>query len=77
MENIAFDYGVAKSTICESIKWAEGILIKSEAFSLPKKTELVNDVDIEAVLVDATECEIERPKKNSRNTIQGKRKNTL
>ena len=21
MENIAFDYGVAKSTICESIKW--------------------------------------------------------
>lgn len=77
MENIAFDYGVAKSTICESIKWAEGILIKSEAFSLPKKRELVNDVDIEAVLVDATECEIERPKKNSRNTIQEKRKNIL
>ena len=77
MENIAFDYGVAKSTICESIKWSEGILIKSEAFSLPKKRELANDVDIEAVLVDATECEIERPKKNSRNTIRGKRKNTL
>ena len=75
MENIA--YGVAKSTICESIKWAEGILIKSEAFSLPKKRGLVNDVDIEAVLVDATECEIERPKKNSRNTIQEKRKNIL
>jgi len=49
----------------------------AKAFSLPKKRELVNDVDIEAVLVDATECEIERPKKNSRNTIQGKRKNTL
>ena len=77
MENIAFDYGVAKSTICESIKWAEGILIKSEAFSLPKKRELANDVDIEAVLVDATECEIERPKKNSGNIIQGKRKNIL
>jgi len=44
---------------------------------LPKKRELANDVDIEAVLVDATECEIERPKKNSRNTIRGKRKNTL
>ena len=77
MENIAFDYGVAKSTICESIKWAEGILIKSEAFSLPKKRGLVNDVDIEAVLVDTTECEIERPKKNSKNTIQEKRKNIL
>ena len=41
MENIAFDYGVAKSTICESIKWAEAILIKSEAFSLPKKGNLL------------------------------------
>ena len=75
MENIAFDYGVAKSTICECIKWVEGILIKSEDFSLPKKRELVNDVDIEVVLVDATECEIERPKKNKRNTIPERRKN--
>ncbi len=78
MENISFDYGVAKSTICECIKWVEGILIKSEDFSLPKKRKLVNDVvDIEVVLVDATECEIERPKKNRGNTIQEKRKNTL
>lgn len=50
---------------------------KERGFFFAKKRELVNDVDIEAVLVDATECEIERPKKNSRNTIQGKRKNTL
>ena len=77
MENIAFDYGVAKSTICECIKWVENILIKSEEFSLPQKKELVNDTDIEVVLVDATECEIERPKKNSKNTIQEKRKSTL
>ena len=77
MENIAFDYGVSKRTICECIKWAENILIKSEDFSLPKKRELVNNTDIEVVLVDATECEIERPKKNSKNTIRGKRKNTL
>ncbi len=77
MENIAFDYGVAKSTICECIKWVENILIKSEEFSLSKKKELVNDTDIEVVLVDATECEIERPKKNSKNTIQEKRKSTL
>ena len=77
MENIAFEYGVAKSTICECVKWVENILIKSKEFSLPKKRELVRDTEIEVVLVDATECEIERPKKNSRNTIQGKRKNTL
>ena len=75
MENIAFEYGVAKSTICECVKWVENILIKSEEFSLPKKRELVRDTEIEVVLVDATECEIERPKKNSGNIIQEKRKN--
>ena len=32
IENIAFDYGVAKSTICESIKWVENILIKCKDF---------------------------------------------
>ena len=76
MENIAFEYGVAKSTICERIKWVENILIKSEEFSLPKKRELVRDTEIEVVLVDATECEIERPKKNSGNLTQEKRKST-
>ena len=75
MENIAFEYGVAKSTVCECVKWVENILIKSEEFSLPKKRELVRDTEIEVVLVDATECEIERPKKNSGNIIQEKRKN--
>ena len=76
MENIVFEYGVAKSTICECVKWVENILIKSEEFSLPKKRELVRDTEIEVVLVDATECEIERPKKNSGNTTQEKRKST-
>lgn len=76
MENIAFDYGVAKSTICESVRWVENVLIKDGTFSLPKKSELQNDkLDVEVILVDATECEIERPKKNKKNGIQGKRKN--
>ena len=74
MENIAFEYGVAKSTICECVKWVENILIKSGELSLPKKRELVRDTEIEVVLVDATECEIERPKKNSGNIIQEKGK---
>ncbi len=37
MKNIAFDYGVVKSTICESINWIEQTLIKDGTFSLPKK----------------------------------------
>ena len=75
MENIAFEYGVAKSTIC-GVKWAENTLIKSGEFSLPKKRELVRDTEIEVVLVDATECEIERPKKNSVDITREKRKST-
>ena len=74
MENIAFEYSVAKSTICECIKWVENILIKSEEFSLPKKRELVRDTEIEVVLVDATECEIERPKKTAEILFRKKEK---
>lgn len=74
MGNIAFDYGVSKSTICESIKWAENILIKSERFHLPSKSELAECTDIEVVVVDATECEIERPQKNKESTIPGRKR---
>lgn len=37
MDNIAFDYRVVKSTICDSIKWVENTLIKDGTFALPKK----------------------------------------
>lgn len=75
MKNIAFDYGVVKSTICDSINWVEQTLIKDGTFSLPKKRQLLEDnIEVEAILVDATECEIERPKKNKKTGIQEKRK---
>jgi len=76
MENMAFDYGVAKSTICESIKWVEFTLIKSGEFSLPSKRELMDSTQIEVVLVDATECEIERPQKNKGATTPARKRST-
>lgn len=76
MENIAFDYGVAKSTICESIKWVEYTLIKSGEFSLPSKRKLIGSTQIEVILVDATECEIERPQKNRGTTIPARKRST-
>ena len=76
MENIAFDYGVAKSTICESINWVENTLIKCGDFKLPSKRELINNAAIEVVMIDATECEIERPQKNNINTIPARKRNT-
>ena len=76
MQHIAFDYEVTKGTICNSIHWVENTLIKSGIFSLPSKRELYTDTKIEVVLIDATEVEIERPKKDKSNTIPEKRKNT-
>jgi predicted DNA-binding protein YlxM (UPF0122 family) len=75
MQHIAFDYEVTKGTICNSIHWVENTLVKSGAFSLPSKRELYTDTKIEVVLIDATEIEIERPKKDKNNTTQVKRKN--
>ncbi len=63
MRYIAFDYGVVKSTISDSISWVENTLIKCGKFKLPSKKELYKNKDIETVLVDVTEIEIERPKK--------------
>ena len=76
MESIAFDYGVTKSTVYESIRWAEESLMKSNKFSLPSKKALIEDLDIEVVFVDATECEIERPQKNKSVTTPGRKKDT-
>ena len=66
MRHIAFDYGVSKSMVHKSIHWVEDVLIRSKEFSLPSKRSLVETKDVKAVLVDVTECEIERPKKTER-----------
>ena len=76
MESIAFDYGVSKSTVYESIRWAEESLMKSNKFSLPSKKAQLEDLDIEVVFVDATECEIERPQKNKSVTTPERKKDT-
>jgi hypothetical protein len=68
MENLGFDYGVHKQRVCEAIKWVEQALVKDGTFSLPSKRELVkDDTEISIVIIDATEQETERPKKNSGN----------
>jgi len=72
MENIAFDYGVHKQRVCEAIDWVEQTLIKDGTFSLPSKRELIKeDTDIVVAIVDVTECETERPKKNRKNRTPG------
>ena len=74
MRHIAFDYGISKSMVHKSIHWVEDVLIQSKEFSLPSRRSLVETKDVKAVLVDVTECEIERPKKNRESTIQARRR---
>ena len=76
MDNIAFDYGVSKSTISDAIKWVEETLEKDGTFRLPSKRKLLEESSIEVVLVDATECEIERPQKNSADITPARKRNT-
>lgn len=77
MENIAFDYGIHKQRICEAIAWVEQVLVKDGTFALPSKRALVKaDSLIEILIIDATECETERPQKNNRNHTQVRKRNT-
>ena len=70
MENIGFEYGVHKQRICEAVAWVEQTLIKDGTFALPSKRALAKaDAEISIIIVDATECETERPQKNRRNRI--------
>lgn len=71
MANIAFDYDVSKSRISDAVKWVEHTLIKDGTFALPSKRELTRaETDIVVAIVDVTECETERPKKNRKKAIR-------
>ena len=72
-KELAFEFEVGEATVNDTIKWVEDILIKDGRFSLPGKKALLEDDSIEVVLVDVTECPIERPEKNRKNGIQEKR----
>ena len=78
MQNIAFDYDVSKSRISDAVKWVEETLVQDGMFALPSKRELIKtDTEIVIAIVDATECETERPKKNKRNLTRASKNATL
>lgn len=72
-KELAFEFEVGEATVNDVIKWVEDTLIKDGKFSLPGKKALLEDDSIEVILVDVTECPIERPEKNRKNGIREKR----
>ena len=67
--HIAFDYGVSKSAIGNTVIWVEDTLIKSGLFALPSRRSMLEPSEIELVLVDVTEQPIERPKRGKKSGI--------
>src|SRR5579885_2941128 len=64
--HIGMTYGVSEACVCRTIKQFESLLIKDPRLHLPGKKALrATDTVFEVVLLDATECACERPKKNS------------
>jgi hypothetical protein len=76
-------FGVSEATVSRIVQKVEETLIASERFRLPGKKALLGEgvlgdgTEFEVVIVDATECPVERPKKNNGGTTPGRSGVTL
>jgi len=62
--HIAQTYGVHESAVCRTVHAVEAALMRSGRFRLPGKKALTRSgVPFQVVVMDATECPVERPKK--------------
>jgi hypothetical protein len=59
------------------VRRIEDVLIGSGKFSLPGKKHLLESDSIKYTIVDVTEREIERPKKNSADFIRASESGTV
>ena len=71
------DWGLHESNVSRLVRRIEDILIKSGKFALPGKKRLLEAGSIKYTIVDVTEREIERPKKNSAVSIRARKSGTL
>ncbi len=73
-EHIGETYGLSEASVCRTVKHIENVLIKDKRFHLPGKKALrTSETVFEVILIDATECPCERPKKNSVATTVARR----
>jgi len=78
MRQMAFDYAMPTSTLCDCILWVENILSKSAEFQieeLKEKFKRREDLGcpINVVLIDVEEQPIERPTENQQQHYSGKK----
>jgi hypothetical protein len=76
--HIGQSWGVTESTACRIIRKVEKNLSQARVFTLPGKKRLYQrDSAIDVVVIDVTETPIERPKKNTNNSLAARRKSIL
>jgi len=76
--HIGKNYNLSESQAFCIIRRVEDTLIKSGKFTLPgKKALLKSDMEYDVVMVDATECPVERPKKSKGNITLARKNATL
>lgn len=79
MRQMALEYDVSKTTVCDSIKWIEVTLSKWDKFVLQDiKTEIKKlesqGIKVENIIGDVEEQPIERPTINQEESYSGKKK---
>lgn len=73
---IGLSYGLSESKAYRNVCIVEDILIQAKEFTLPGKKALLDPENkVEAVIVDVTECSIQRPKK-TKKLLFGKKETT-
>jgi len=71
MKHLAFDFGISKSTVSDTITLVENVFIQSGVFRLPgKKALLSKENEGRTFVVDVTESPIMRPKKAERVVLR-------
>ena len=71
------DWKLHESNVSRLVRRIEDILIKSGKFTLPGKKRLLADEQVKYTIVDVTEREIERPKKNRNDFIRARKSGTV
>jgi hypothetical protein len=75
--HIAQTYGLSEACVSRTIRAVEDALLRSGAFTLPGKKALVQSQwQLQVVVVDATECPVERPQKSKSARTVAKRSAT-
>lgn len=71
------NWGLHESNVSRLVRRIKDILIGSGKFSLPSKKRLLESDALQYTIVDVTEREIERPKKNKSDIIRASASGTL